>query len=322
MAYLEGSALDRAELLEALLTFLDANGWDRSGDEITNSLGTTFAFDAALAIPNRATYPSGSVPDGSFGVKIKTDSFGVAGFSALRYSNDFTGPFAATYFFTDGVTCAVVVKSANLRYSHIVFGHVDKHDLYTAEVPFVAGISYQWWWRIANYWSDSDSGFNYIYSDQHGFGYFGENNQCISLVPDGVVDPTLGFTDGLHYPDWHNTSHQYPWVSNAYDSGNVGESFILDYFTGVQNQSMTGGVPLHALPVIVDAGTVLCYLGELSLVRLVNIVGLSPGQVISFAGDDWVAFPMKQQGDVNAQVGGATPLPICNSGYYGLAFKK
>lgn len=320
MAYLESSALDRAELLDDFLDFLDANGWSRSGDEITNADGTTFAFDVAIAIANRATYPSGTTPDGSFGVKIKTDSFGPSGFSALKYSNDFTGPFGAAYYFTDGVTAALVVRSSTLRYSHLVFGHLDKHDLYTLDVPFIAGMYYEFWRTQLNFSSDGDdNGFNYVESQDHEIGFFGEPGNCLALVQDGIVDPSLGFTDGLHYPAWHVSSQRLAFTSGA---TSIGTGLMLDYFTSVQNQAMTGGVPLHCLPCVADAGTVLCYLGDLSLVRLVNIAGLSPAQVLSFAGDDWVCFPLKQQGDINSQCFGTTPLPAPNSGYYGLAFKK
>jgi hypothetical protein len=180
---------------------------------------------------------------------------------------------------------------------------------------------YEWWWRISDYGSDYDSGFNSVYSGRHGMGWAGENGQSGAYVPAGVLDPTLGFSAGPAWIDWHNTSHHYQWVSEAWNSGNVGQSFLLDYFTAIENQPTTGGVPLHSLPVIIDQG-VLCYLGELPQMRLVNIIGLSAGQVVSYAGDDWVVFPLKQYGDLNSQTYGATPLPITNSGMYGLAFKK
>jgi hypothetical protein len=304
MAYLESTATDRADLLDDFLTFLAAHGWTRAGSEITNSAGTTFAFDVAVAIAARALYPTGTVNDGSFGVKIKTDSFGVAGYSAIKYSNDFTGPFPVTYYFTDGLTAHCVVKNSSVRYAHLSFGHLDTHDLHSFDVPFIAAMYYEWWWRQANYTSDSDSGFNYVQSDHHGIGHFGEDGQCLALLP-----------------AWHNTCHHYAFASPA-SSDLSGDRYILDFFTGVQNQSMTGGIPLHTLPMIADPGTQICYIGDLSNIRLVNILGLSPAQVVSYAGDDWVVFPLKQQGDINSQCFGATPLPVCNTGYYGLAYKK
>lgn len=323
MAYLEGSALDRAELLENLLVFLTANGWTRDGNVAINSLGTKFDFHITQN-NNRSQLPSGTVTDHYFQVRVGLEEFGGAAgtWSPYRFSNDFSGPFSATYFFTDGITCAVVVKSSNLRYSHIVFGHLDKYDLYTPNVAFISSQYYEWWWRISDYASDGDSGFNYISSGRHGMGWAGDDSYALILVPDGVVDPLLGFADGMHYASMLNIVRRFAWVSSAWASGsNVGVAYQLDYFTAIQNQATTGGIPLHAIPVVEDAG-VLCYLGDMSLFRLVNIIGLSPGQVISFADDDWVVFPVKQLGDLNAQNFGAAPLPITNSGMWGLAFKK
>jgi hypothetical protein len=141
-------------------------------------------------------------------------------------------------------------------------------------------------------------------------------------IPDGVVDPALGFTDGpIEYtPLVRATSHRD--LSTQNPAGDFYSRF-LDFIHQYDNQGYTGGVPIFPPSIIVrDPADNGAYdRRRMPGIGQVNMDGISPGK-LSFAGEDWIVFPLKQKGTYEAMNGGTNPQPINNSLNLGIAIKK
>ncbi len=234
---------------------------------------------------------------------------------------DLYGPFANVWLFSNAAETHVhvVVQSASNRYSHLSFGIVDEHGLSQPDVAYVAGNNYVWWPDNSDFTSNNSCDFNWPGSSAHNIGYFMEGNQNV-FIPDGLLDPSLGFADGdvMTRSIWG--THNRGWTAS--ESWQNSSSRWADFFLGVNNDVTTGGVPLTTLPLIYSNGSNYVFLGSLPDLRLVNMGSLSPAQEIVYGSDTWMVFPMKQKGERAATNYGANPEPRCNSIEYGFAFKK
>lgn len=344
MKYLATNAVDLNGLLIALKNFLSANGWTVLADgtgggglalELTNANGHSFKFGSTTQSKFNYTL-GGNFNDRFLNIYYQNADIGMAaGYTSEEArSNDMNGPFLNVWFFTDeGATyCHVMLQTANSRFNHFSFGDLDNKGLHAADIPYAAGLYWQYWRDQENYSNTAGNGnpFNYPQASSHFVGLFGEgtnaqlnfNNNALRVgIPDGVLDPTLGFVDGpVESPLVRQTCTRY------YDPNDIGVDStgrLLDYFSGIDNQSHTGGVPIFPLPVVIYDGVgANTYIGEIPTIGLVNMTGLSAGQIVSFAGEDWMVFPLKQVGVLSACKYKASPQPVCNSINYGIAVKK
>ncbi len=325
MQYLNTSAADIAALLVEVRDFLSSNGWTILVDDTgagTPALEATNAnshdFKLSTGVTAQVLYGVGAFNDRYLSLSYqKSDIGAAAGYSAVVQTNDMAGPYPNIWLLTDDAAtyCHIIVQCSNYRFAQASFGDLDNKSLHAIDVPFCAGNYYKWWRHTATLSANAhhDPG-----DGAHSIGYFGEAQLHIG-VPDALLDPSLDFTDGpLDGPSIVD-------LSRRFTQRTIGDTtaYLLDFFKCVQNHSHTGSIPISTLPVMVYGdNSVRAYIGDLPTVGLVNVTGLAAAQVLTFASDEWIVFPMKQFGlDENA-VGGANPQDVANSTNYGFAFQK
>lgn len=342
MKFQNTNAVDTNGLLIAIKNFLAANGWtvvtDGTGGgglslEVQNANGHKFALTSTLATPT--WFGQGVINDRRIHMDFDKAIIGLAaGYTGFRgFANDLTGPFPNIWLFTDDAATYfhLVAQASADRYTHMSFGNLDARGMHAEKLPFCVGLYWQYWSDQANFSNSNSNGnpFNNPQSGTHRVGQFGEASTltdqyacCRIGCPDGLLDPALGFADGaLQQLYIHNISDREYFRTV---SGN-NSSRPLDFASSIRNHSFTGGVNLAPLMMMTGAtadGSLFSYLGDLPNICYVNMMGLSPGQVLTFAGDEWICFPLKQYSIVDACKFGASPQNKPSSAFYGLAYKK
>jgi hypothetical protein len=340
MQFLQTNAINFNALLIEIRDFLAGNGWailaDGTGGggltlEMTNANGHDFKLDGATVVATNEYIAGALVPfnDRFCNMSFQKSDIGLAaGYTAFTAeTNDCAGPFGNVWLFTDDAAtyCHVVLQTGGSRYNHFSFGNLDPKGVHAINIPYCAGMYYMYWRNQVGYIANAGNPFNYPTSGFHNVGYFCEdtpNGKAMRVgLPDGVVDPLLGFTDGgIEKPELLPTClRQYTRGPGA----NLGVGRLLDFFTTIDNKAHTGGVPISPLPVLVKGiGDVYAYVGDIPTIGLVNMTGLSVGQELTFAGDTWIVFPLKQYGLEEATAFGNAPQPVCNSRNFGFAIQK
>lgn len=329
MIVLNTSAADFNAMLVAVRDFLAGNGWTVVTDStssgslvVQNSNGHKYRLRSTTA--NRTDFYTGAFVDTMLNIEWdRGNTGGTAGtYSTSTTTNDMTGPFASLWLFTDEAAtfCYIVAQCAPVRYSHSGFGEIDPKGLHAEHIDFSAGLFWQFWSNSEEYANNNNGGnpFNYLVSGSHridhtdGAGWVG--------IPDGVLDPSLFFTDGpVMAQTWSTCDREYSKTTNTDNTAR-----FADYFCNVTNKPFTGGVVLTPLPLLCAAASqdVMAVLGEYPQMALVNMQGLSPGQTLEFAGDEWIIFPWKQFGTAEAMKYGSNCLPQPNSWRYGFAYRS
>jgi hypothetical protein len=337
MQFLLTNATDFNDLLIEIRNFLTANGWttlvDGTGGggltlEITNGNGHDFKLDGANTVVTNEYVGGALVPfnDRFCRLQFQKSDIGLAAGYTATYAevNDCAGPFSNVWLFTDddATYCHVVMQTGNSRYNHFSFGNLDPKGVHAIATPYCMGLYYMYWRNQLSYQTDGNP-FNYPVSGFHNVGMFCDdtpNGKAMRVgVPDGIVDPLLGFTDGgIELPTLLQLCSRYNTRGLS-----LGQALLLDFFTTIDNHSHTGGVPISPLPILVKGtGFVYSYIGDIPTIGLVNMTGLSPGQELTFAGDTWIVFPLKQFGLEAATAFGVAPQPVLNSRNFGIAIQK
>lgn len=238
----------------------------------------------------------------------------------VNFINDLAGSFANVWLYSDatGTYIHCVVQSAAERYTTFSFGFLDDQGFTVPDVAYCAGMWYEWWSNNASAGSLSNIQ-NEVSANGHTIGLF-NNGELMIFVPSGVLDTTLGFTDGpKQYLAFRETCSRLTLASDALRDQSAA---ILDYFRTIDNQLVTGGTPIHSLPVLYSENSLEVILGVFPDIKLVSMDGINPGQEITFGNDNWQCFPLKQYGEEQASREGSNPLLAPNSVNYGWAIKK
>lgn len=322
------AAVDFPAMLTALRDFLAARGWSITSDNIAggslivaNSAGHKFRIQRTTQ--NQTDYYSGAFTDVYASLSYDRENIGAtAGYSAVTSCNDLAGPYPNLWFITDDAAtyCHVIVQCAPVRYGHFSFGNLDNKGLHASPIPYCAALYWYFWSNQAEYANNNGRGnpFNDPYSGSHEVDWVDGLSRI--GIPDGLLDPALFFTDGPIVDTSHLVlSHRE--YSKTTDTNNA--ATWLDYFPSVNNKAFIGGIILSPIPVVSAAGSnrVRAFIGEYPGMAVVNMQGLSPGQTLTFADDDWIVFPWKQFGTTEAAKYGANPLPQPNSWRYGFAYR-
>lgn len=344
MHFLQTNAVDLNGLLIAVKNFLSANGWTVLADgtggggltlEMTNANGHSFKFTSR--VDAQAAYWTGvsvAFNDRLLQIAYQKSNIGMAaGYTVTpAESNDCSGPFSNVWLFTDAAStyCHCIMQTDNARYNHFSFGDLDNKGLHGVNIPYAMGLYYMYWPNGPNY-INGNLPFNAPNHGAHNIGMFCEDassevvagtGRAIRLgVPNGLVDPALGFTAGaIEAPILRPLSTRWT-ILNA--SGDLAGRF-LDFLHQYDNQGYTGGVPVFPLAVVqrAPADGAHTQLGVIPTFGQVNMDGLSPGQQLDFAGEQWLCFPIKQKGTYEGANGGANPQNMTNSLNLGLAVRK
>ncbi len=244
--------------------------------------------------------------------------------------NDVNGAFTNVWLFSDAVHTYiwVVTQQSGDRFNVFGFGNLDKRGMSHPDVGFCVGSFWEWWAEAADYSANSNCRHNRPDSGNHVIGLFNEGN-VMCFLPDGVVDPVLGFPDGAF--QIRNNQVGTEEVQKILTRGDAAEDHQtvssgeqLDYFLTVDNQLTTGGIPLASLEVRYRHASsgLRVFLGNYPGIRLVNMSSLVPGQEINFGSEVWKVFPLKRKGSRANVNFGTSPQPYVNSIDYGFAIRK
>lgn len=338
MQFQQTSAANLNELLIAVRDFLDTNGWSITADgtgggglslTMQNSLGHDFYLTSSTEA--RTDVISGAFTDRLLLLNWDKAAIGLSPGASSRTAktNDMAGPFANVWLITDDAAtyCHIIAQSSTSRYSHASFGRLDPKGMHEEDLPFAVGVYWQWWRTNADP-NNNGSNQNDPADTGHEIGYYCEDSGSSGTanttrigIPDGLLDTGLFFDAGaLELPTIRLS------CSREFGSGisSTNGQRLLDFQRLVVNQLATGGTNISPLPVAVQGTTdsLHAFVGVFPGVGAVSMRGLAPGQVLTFAGEEWIVFPLKQQGNVaNANGQGQATLD-CNSTFLGLAYKK
>lgn len=339
MSYLLTSATDADDLLAEIRDFAVLDGWVTDYDT-AGRLGLSKGV-CKVSFQNYATTVTdantSAVLDENFLRMSLAETFagGVTTYHSHTGSlatadadadaiitNDLEGPFSNVWLFSNAAETFinVVIQCSPYRFAFISFGILDDHALDQPDVAYVAGHNYVWWADQAGVSPDGNRAYNWPASTEHKIGFFCDGNQQVR-IPDTLLDPALGFTDGTFITrtslqSSHNRGDE---PTDAYANAN---GLWLDFFQTTSNDLTTGGVPLSLLPVFYIESEGHVFLGDYPDVRLVNMTNLEEGQELTYGSETWVVFPMKQKGLFADSNFGGSPQLVTNSINYGLAFKK
>lgn len=358
MAFQQTSASDWRDLIAVITVFAVNQGWTKVYDEIENNgqvglskgnckvaIGEYLNSDATPRNPISRTdkLNGGTVDDALVFFMVvpefETGLFSYKGHPGSRltsttttttvYSvNDLVGPFSNVWLYSNstGDYVHVVVQSTAERYTHASFGNVDTKGM-TAEAPgYSAGLYHEWWPDDDNI---NDIGYganNWEYDGPHDFGFVGRGTNGQLYIPDGVLDPAVGFPSGELVGLVHKTVYGANEESDHLVN-NTSDCAIINYFAAIHNQLTTGGVPLTSLPAMYGNSTnpgsnPVTFLGEFPDVRLVDISNLNPAQEIKFGSEVWQVFPIKRKTPTSEANRGDNVQPGVSTTYWGLAYKK
>lgn len=330
MRFTNTSATTFADLLIEIRDHVSANGWSILADntgagtpalEVTNSLGNSFLLTTSTTARTDAV--SGAFTDRNLDISYERANFGgSAGYAAAVSTNDMAAPFANVWIISDDAAtfCHVISQVGVSRYTHASFGNLDNRGLHTAEVSYIAGNFWEWWRADASPIANATS-LNDPVNPDHARGFAFESTRYRIGVPDGLLDPALSFTDGPI--DNAQARDLCIFYYNGVVNNNTATR-LLDYFSFIKNQGHTGGVNITPFPCCLYDTAIqnAAYVGDLPSVGMVNIVGLSPGQVLTFGAEEWIVFPLKQAGPFDSSKSGGNPTNVPNSVMYGMAYRK
>jgi len=330
MIVLQTTATDFKAMLVVVRDFLSTNGWTVITDAIAassslvvrNSSGHNYRLIETRT--SRTDFFTGAFTDTTLNCQFDPGNTGgnPGGYLTTGDCNDMTGPFPSLWVFTDEAAtfCHIVAQTAPVRYAHASFGKVDSKGLHTASIDYVAGTYWNYWATLENYTNSIGDG-NPFNNPQSGTHQIDHIDGTLWLgIPDGVLDPSLFFTDGhVVSQAWRLSDREY-----GKNTATNNTSRWTDYFCNITNKTFTGGVILTPLPIAANPASqdVMAIVGEIPQMALVNMQGLSPGQTLVFGNDEWLVFPIKQFGLAEAAKYGSNPLPQPNSWRYGFAYRS
>lgn len=362
MAYQLTSAAGWRDLLSVIRTFALANGWTSVYDQIAAkgqmgiqkgncriAMGSTRnSGDTADANTFNRTdvINGGTIPDAEISFALAqtlvagtTRYWGHTGSLVTTATdgdrctvNDLAAAnFPNVWLFSpaDGNSIVVVVQTAADRFVTFAFGELDVRGLDQPRAGFCCGASYVFWPNQTNV-ADASYGPNNPGLGNNPQGMLGDSGQLNCFIPTGILNTSYahGITPPVIVantsPGIYTSMNRQTSRSSQVSSNTAGR--LMDFFMAVNNQSTTGGIPLHPLPFFLENGAsesgIMTWLGEIPDVRLVNLQGLSPGQEIRFASEIWTVFPWKRKGNPENMRGNVNPQAPVNTGDYGWAIKK
>lgn len=306
MAYETGTALDAPDLVSKIHTFLVANGF-------TLNQYVDGATYRCLRVTKNGKFFNIYSPVGAGGVGIYTSlSTGYTASDAISsqpdesswsYTNPVTVPYVAYHFFAEGLTFFCAIEWSTGKFRHLGIGEINKAGTY------VGGE-----FAVSTYWNQTTSRINS--PSLYHTSLFSSGYGSSSAYP-GCVRADIDGTPQYRYFDvaGSNTTKAHGFNGRPYSSG---PNFFYNY---------SSNDPFDVSVNNYNGRTILCpsyifvhnnvsdwyYAGNVDNVRAVNMVELSPGQLITLGSDEWMVFPMSQKNGASGQE---------NSQHYGVAFRK
>lgn len=257
-------------------------------------------------------------------------------------TNDLVGPFPSYYIFGNNSGdalgyCYVVVETRAGHFVHLCFGEVDQGGLgYSPNAAFMVGTFYFWWPNSTNFASRNDVRWT---SSNHALPFSltssSRNRQYHiyggGALPGEQVRPTTSGNEPgvfLFSQDSQSALPNPPtseWGTVS-DTSNSGQWATNSIFRG--QISVSNVTPLISIPILVENvsnNNVIHYLGDAVDIRMCSMMGLSPGQQLTFGNDTWFAFPVRRQSPRGILLEAETPAPpevVGTSFQWGMAYKQ
>lgn len=242
-------------------------------------------------------------------------------------TNDLTPPYANYWLFSGGVGdppyIHLVVQKASGRFCHFSFGVLDKKGVPYSGGAFMFGEFYNWGFGGSSPDSNA-SGSNIDGANHYYFGktpsssYYPRSTYNISM---GEIDPGVVIADGPGpsvFPNGVLTP-----LFDATDSfASMGASAArwLGNFFHLGPMPVNGVTPLMEVPVLrYSPNQRVQYFGSVPNWRYCSMIGRDEGETVSFAGEEWMIFPIKR---ARPWVPEPYAEKIVTSGPYGFAVKK
>lgn len=344
MAYSQVSAANVGQVIDAIVTFAVANGWALEYD-VNAAEGKQIGIKSGACNVAIGLQPGSPIalPAG-WGSDTRICMALTSAFSAGRnywshgnvstpgdrrrvVVNDLTGPMTAIHLFGDERSIFVVVKSTSTRWTTFGFGLVDRAG---AEIAFCAGEMYKFWYEGFGYDSQYVGASKAFHGGRDDDGY---GAGLTVLVPNGILDPTFGFSGGVNFMGYEYATPanvdalMLPLIMsnvNPAIGGDRSKSSIIEPAWETTPTLTTGGMALLSVPVIAVAKTTanLSFLGNLPIVRLCRAPTVTAGDIVLYGDDEYMVFPMKQKGAATDTAWGGVDNQQPNSLDFSYALKK
>lgn len=238
-------------------------------------------------------------------------------------TNDLTPPYANYWLFSGGVGdppyIHLVVQKASGRFCHFSFGVLDKKGVAYSGGAFMIGERYHWgfgWWEASG-----TSGSNIDAPSHYYFGRTGSYGQSTYNISMGEIDPGVVISDGPSSSSFPNGILTPLFdVVDSFSPMNAYSARWLGNFFHLGPMPINGVTPLMEVPVLrYSPNQRVQYFGSLPNWRYCSMIGRDEGETVSFAGEEWMIFPIKR---ARPWVPEPYAEKIVTSGPYGFAVKK
>ncbi|USN16448.1 hypothetical protein POLUDNITSA_00330 [Brevundimonas phage vB_BpoS-Poludnitsa] len=325
---LDGTA-NLTTLVGLITAFAATQGWTVNGNYLSNGDCHATLHTLTTGTMNDTYGPSGSAaaPDHILvgrlnAVNAPMTSAQVIGSAGVR-TNDLTPPYANYWLFSGGVGdppyIHLVVQKASGRFCHFSFGVLDKKGVPYSGGAFMIGERYNWGFSSSSPNSNA-SGSNIDGTGHYYFGSSGSYNQSTYNISMGEIEPGVVIADGPPVSDFPNGI-----LAALFDVGDsfpasIGNARWLGTFFHLGPLPINGVTPLMEVPVLrYSTNARVQYFGSLPNWRYCSMIGRDEGETVSFAGEEWMIFPIKRARPWNPE---PYAEKIVTSGPYGFAVKK
>lgn len=320
MAYQTGTASDVLDLIDKLRVFALAQGWTvdewASPDLHISKGGRYFVLRGDTSAGSGADLGPFIYICGATGYAAGSAWNAQPGTSPAVKTNRLPGPFAAYHFFAGSGApdyLHVVVEVSAGVYKHFHVGSLDPFGS-IADGSYASGSA----WRY-----DQNGYTNYPEGDYHTYPFDGRGGDQNAFVPTVVrVD-----TDGTS-PKWNRFDRD--WTAGHRAIGMVRSNVSWSGMSNNQQHpseelwtrnpnTFNAQTILLPMPVFVErASNLWSPAGFVKDLRYVNVLNLTPGELLTIGSDEWLVFPCHQKTSTWDTYGSAIP----SSGRFGLAYKK
>ena len=305
MAYSTGTTTSPVNLLAAIKTFLEAGGWttdkyyaDGTGYAlIVHKGGLYFTLRAAtaedisdnagdlvtgLALSGHTGFDTGLAWNRQPGYAKRTDSA-----NAITMTLRDVPLSTFTYHLISGTSpdaVFVAVEYSPGMYRHLYFGSLDKAGAYTGGMIFSASEpDYYAQLRQPVMFTD--------YNDYYGI-------QAGGMVYASAIDAITGWAQITKYiAATVPSGRRAETLSFSTITDGISRTHLERVLYGVTPNAFNGVTPLFPIPILLDRGSGLFSpMGNVHLVRYMNMANHAPGDVITIGSDQWLVLPAWQKG--------------------------
>jgi len=298
--YETGTANDPEDLIDKLETFAVANGWTVS----PATVGRVFRKDTVVVgvntDANELFFRGAITYNAAAAFDAQTNNSGMTLVMLIG-----VGPYTAYHFFSGDETSAeylhVSLEMTAGHYRNFSFGELVKHGAYTGGV-YVDGVV----WDVSTSSRDlPDFGLHQAICD----------SKCVNEF------------DAHVWCDYDAKTNNWQMVTSAStDVGNPNRATGSYRSAGLHSPFQYRGYQLwnlqnHLAPLtyfVNRASSQRSPIGRIPNLRAISLNNLTPGEIISIGGDDWIVFPLVRRSDIFNQ--GSLSVDE-SSGYYGYAFR-